>query len=118
ANDSTRLATGFLVMGAKVLAEPDRDKLVMDTIDEQIDTVGKAFMGMTLGCVRCHDHKFDPIQQTDYYALAAIFKGTQTFAASSTGAIKHWNEYSTATPEELERLKEVDAKIAEKNRAA
>lgn len=106
-----RTATGFLVMGAKVLAEPDMEKLVMDTIDEQLDTVGKAFMGLTVGCVRCHDHKFDPLKQTDYYALAAIFKSTRTFADSSTGAIHHWNEHSFASPEQLEDLKKVDAEI-------
>ena len=51
----------------------------MDTIDEQLDSTGKAFLGMTFGCCRCHDHKFDPIKQADYYSLAAIFKSTKTF---------------------------------------
>lgn len=114
----THMATGFLVLGAKVLAEPDREKLTMDTIDEQIDTLGKAFMGMTLGCVRCHDHKFDPISQADYYAMAAIFKSTKTFGDSNTGAIKHWHEINFATVEEKEKLKAVDAAIAEKQKAA
>jgi hypothetical protein len=109
--------TGFLVLGAKVLAEPDREKLVMDTIDEQLDALGKAFMGMTLGCARCHDHKFDPVQQRDYYALAAIFKGTKTFGDTNFGAIKHWNEVSYASPEEQAQLKEVDAEIARKQNA-
>ncbi len=118
ANRETLTATGYLVLGAKVLAEPDRDKLVMDTIDEQIDATGKAFLGLTLGCARCHDHKFDPIKQTDYYALAAIFKSTQTFGPTNTGAIKHWNEHSFATKEELESLKAVEAEIAAKNAAA
>lgn len=117
ANLETKTGTGFLVLGAKVLAEPDREKLAMDTIDEQIDTIGKAFLGMTLGCVRCHDHKFDPIKQSEYYSLAAIFKSTRTFADSNTGAIKHWNEFSFATDEELTKLKEVDQKIAEKKSA-
>ncbi|HCN29485.1 MAG TPA: hypothetical protein DIT64_12195, partial [Verrucomicrobiales bacterium] len=54
-------ATAFLNLGAKVLAEPDKEKLAMDVIDEQLDTFGRAFLGMTLGCVRCHDHKFDPV---------------------------------------------------------
>ncbi len=80
-------ATAFLNLGAKVLAEPDKDKLAMDVIDEQIDVMGRAFMGMTLGCVRCHDHKFDPIPQTDYYALAAIFKSTQSFSVDRIGAL-------------------------------
>lgn len=104
--------TGFLVLGAKVLAEPDREKLVMDTIDEQLDTIGKAFMGMTMGCARCHDHKFDPIKQVDYYALAAIFKSTKTFGDTNFGAIKHWHEISFADKAERESLKKVNAEIA------
>lgn len=72
------VATGFLVMGAKMLSERDKEKLRMDVVDEQIDVTGRAFMGMTLGCARCHDHKFDPIPMTDYYALAGIFRSTET----------------------------------------
>lgn len=72
------IATGFLAMGAKMLSERDKEKLRMDVVDEQIDVTGRAFMGMTLGCARCHDHKFDPIPMTDYYALAGIFRSTET----------------------------------------
>lgn len=114
----SRIATGFLVLGAKVLAEPDREKLDMDTIDEQLDSTGKAFLGMTLGCARCHDHKFDPIKQTDYYGLAAIFKSTRTFGETNYGAIKHWNEYSFATEAEKASLKTIDEEIAAKKAAA
>jgi len=118
ANLETKIATGFLVLGAKVLAEPDKDKLIMDTIDEQLDTMGKTFWGMTLGCVRCHDHKFDPLKQSDYYALAAIFKSTKTFGDTKNGAIKHWNEHVFASDVELDAIKAIDAKIAVKNKAA
>jgi len=48
----------------------------MDVIDEQINATSRAFMGVTVGCARCHDHKFDPIPTTDYYAMAGIFKST------------------------------------------
>src|SRR5262249_27230931 len=48
-----------------------------DMADDQIDTIGKAFLGLTLGCARCHDHKFDPLSQADYYALAGIFYSTR-----------------------------------------
>ncbi|MCA9182288.1 MAG: PSD1 domain-containing protein [Planctomycetales bacterium] len=111
-------ATGFLVLGAKVLAEPDVEKLMMDTIDEQIDATGKAFLGLTFGCARCHDHKFDPVLQSDYYALAAIFKSTHTFDGNNMGAIKFWNEYQLGSAEELEALKPIEAQIAAKKNAA
>jgi len=117
-NRESKTATGFLSLGAKVLAEPDKEKLFMDTIDEQLDSVGKAFLGMTIGCVRCHDHKFDPLKQTDYYALATIFKSTRTFGETQTGVIKHWHEYSFATEEELAQLKKIDAELAKKKSAA
>ena len=117
ADQASKTATGFLMLGAKILAEPDREKLEMDTIDEQLDTIGKAFLGMTFGCVRCHDHKFDPIKQTDYYSLAAILKSTKTFDGTNMGAIKHWHEHSFATEEELSTVKEIEKKIAEKKAA-
>ncbi len=80
-------ATAFLNLGAKVLAEPDKEKLTMDVVDEQIDVMGRAFMGLTLGCARCHDHKFDPVPTDDYYSLAAIFKSTQSFSVDRIGAL-------------------------------
>ncbi len=93
------VATGFLSLGAKVLAEPDQKKMEMDIIDEQIDTLGRAFMGMTLGCARCHAHKFDPIPTEDYYALAAIFKNTRTM--NHFKIVAEWHEPLLATSEEI-----------------
>jgi len=75
--NSRLTATGFLALGTKILAEQDEVKKQADIVDEQIDTVGKTFLALTLGCARCHDHKFDPIPTTDYYALAGIFHSTQ-----------------------------------------
>ena len=75
--DSQRIAAGFLVVGPKVLLGNDSAKQRMEIADEQIDTVGRAVLGMTLGCARCHDHKFDPIPTSDYYALAGILTSTQ-----------------------------------------
>jgi hypothetical protein len=79
-------ATGFLVLGAKVLAEPDKPKMVMDIVDEQLEVVTKSVMGLTVTCARCHDHKFDPISTKDYYALAGIFKSTRTMETLNTVA--------------------------------
>ena len=86
-----------------MLAEPDKVKMEMDIIDEQIDTLGKALLGLTLGCARCHDHKFDPIPIADYYALAGIFKSTKTMESLKT--IAKWHENPVATPAE-KRLRE------------
>jgi hypothetical protein len=73
------IATGFLALGPKPLAQQDRIKMIYDTVDEQIDTTSKAFLGLTIACARCHDHKFDPILTKDYYSLASIFASTVNF---------------------------------------
>ncbi|MEZ6077192.1 MAG: DUF1549 domain-containing protein [Pirellulaceae bacterium] len=75
-------------------------------------------MGLTFGCARCHDHKFDPVLQSDYYSLAAIFKSTRTFDGNNMGAIKFWNEYQLGSASELEALKPIEAEIAAKKNAA
>ncbi len=92
-------ATGLLVLGPKMLAEQDKPKLVMDIIDEQIDVVTRAFLGLTVGCARCHDHKFDPIPTRDYYALAGIFKSTRTM--ENLSFVSKFNERLISTPDEL-----------------
>lgn len=104
------IATGFLSLGPKVLAEGDETKMQMDIIDEQIDTTGRLFLGLTLGCARCHDHKFDPIRADDYYALAGIFKSTNTM--ESLKRIAKWNEHIIASPKQLEEKRIHDALIA------
>ena len=76
--DENLIATGYLLLGSKVLGTFDKEQLTLDVIDEQIDTIGKSLLGMTLGCARCHDHKFDPLPHADYYALAGIFASTST----------------------------------------
>jgi hypothetical protein len=75
--DGLRIAAGFMVVGPKVLLGNDAKKQRMEVADEQLDTIGKAILGQTLGCARCHDHKFDPIPTADYYALAGILTSTQ-----------------------------------------
>lgn len=79
----------FLQLGNTNLEEQDKQQLEMDFIDEQLDVTGKAFLGQTIGCARCHDHKFDPISTKDYYSLAAIFKSVQTLEHAN---ISKWIE--------------------------
>ena len=104
--DSMLIATGFLSLGTKSLAESDLGKLEMDIIDEQLDTIGRTFMGLTLGCARCHDHKYDPISTADYYALAGIFKSTRTM--ESLKRIAKWNENALSQAPPTAHLEEVE----------
>ncbi|MCP4849675.1 MAG: DUF1553 domain-containing protein [Verrucomicrobiaceae bacterium] len=88
------LGVGFLSIGPKMLACDDPDKMRRDIVDEQIDTTGRAFMGMTFGCARCHDHKFDPVSIEDYYGLAGIFLSTKTLTKYSVVARFHQHDLS------------------------
>jgi hypothetical protein len=94
------IATGFLMVGCKMLSERDKQKFRMDVVDEQIDTVGRAFLGLTLGCARCHDHKFDPLPTADYYALAGIFESTESFRGESQKYVSTWKEVELPVPPE------------------
>ena len=75
--DARLVATGFLALGAKLYEEPKRDIFIMDAVDEQIDVITRGVLGLSVACARCHDHKFDPVQTRDYYALAGILRSTQ-----------------------------------------
>jgi len=66
------------MLGSKVLDLKDQEQKTLNIIDEQLDVIGMAFIGQNIGCARCHDHKFDPIPTTDYYALAGILKSSVT----------------------------------------
>ena len=77
-HDDQVIGAGYLMLGAINYEEQDKEQLRMDVVDEQIDSMGRTFLGMTLGCARCHDHKFDPVPAEDYYALAGIFRSTRS----------------------------------------
>jgi len=77
-----QIATGFLALGPKSHIERNSTQFELDVADEQIEATTTAFLGLTVACARCHDHKFDPIPQADYYALAGIFRSTQVFAGT------------------------------------
>ncbi len=74
-------ATGFLVAGPHdIVKSPDINLTLMQRQDEladMVNTTGTAFLGLTMGCARCHNHKFDPILQKDYYAMQAVFAGVR-----------------------------------------
>src|SRR6266478_9001780 len=82
------VATGLVALGPKALAQKDKVKMMYDIYDEQVDVVSKAFMGLTVSCARCHDHKFDPILTKDYYSLVGIFANTRDFNGGGKGVSK------------------------------
>jgi len=71
-------ATSMLALGNTNFENQDKVQLRMDVVDEQLEVIGRAFLAQTIGCARCHDHKFDPLPTRDYYALAGILRNTKT----------------------------------------
>ncbi|MEO8657291.1 MAG: PSD1 and planctomycete cytochrome C domain-containing protein [Bryobacteraceae bacterium] len=78
-------ATGFLVLGPWSWGSYDRAQTLLDAADLQVDMVGRTFLGLTLGCARCHDHKFDPIPNKEYYGLIGMFLSTKTVTMNNFG---------------------------------
>lgn len=112
-------ATGFLALGPTNYEEQDKGMLRMDIVDEQLDTMGRAFLGLTIGCARCHDHKFDPISTRDYYAMAGILRSTKTLR-NYTDNVAHWVDTPLPLDGEAEgrmqrherKVKQLQAQIA------
>lgn len=98
------VATGFLVAGPNDIVK-GRDPLLgltqrQDELADIINTTGTTFLGLTIGCARCHNHKFDPISQTDYYAMQAIFAG-----------VFHGERALPIDPANEQRIAAIDRKI-------
>ncbi len=100
------IGTGFLVAGpVDIVKSRDINLTLMQRQDEMADilnTTGTAFLGLTVGCARCHNHKFDPITQKDYYALQAVFAGVQ-----------HGERRLPTPPDQQQQLAALDQRIAD-----
>jgi hypothetical protein len=105
-NAETLIATGFNRLGAwdDEPADPETDRF--DQLDDIVSTTSQAFLGVTLGCARCHNHKFDPLTARDYYSMVAIFNGLERPRRGRTEL-----DLPAGTPDELEREAERDRKI-------
>ena len=118
------IATGFLALGVKDVNQRFKVRFIMDNVDEQIDTVSRSVLALTVSCARCHDHKFDPIPATDYYALAGIFTSTEDCAglAQQDGRrrpgllrpapTRCWSTGYVATEVPKEKVEKLEAEVA------
>jgi hypothetical protein len=107
-NKDGLIATGMLAIADFVPGDVDKEQMIADYVNDEIDVVGRAFLGLTLACARCHDHKFDPIGTDDYYALAGIFFSTRVIpgpAAGNTPLVR----VPLLSPAELAKVRAEDA---------
>src|SRR5262249_46510953 len=111
------VATGMLAIGDWGGGDADKEKLLTDMADDQVDVVGRTFLGLTVACARCHDHKFDPISQADYYGLAGIFFSTHIVPDGGAKAQGPKLPHTPpGPPEERARREERAARAAELER--
>jgi hypothetical protein len=105
------VATGFLMVGDIEIVNPDKAKMETDHIDTQMIKIGQTFLGMTLGCVRCHDHKFDPIGVEDYYGIAGMLRSSPSSHKMPDMGV--WSALNSTvlpeTPEQLAARKKLEA---------
>ncbi len=115
-------ATTFLAIGNTNLEQQDKTQLEMDYVDEQLEVIGRAYLGQTIGCARCHDHKFDPIPTSDYYSLAGILHSSLALEHAN---LSKWIEKPLPLSESDEahyasleqRLASIDEQLAKLNQA-
>lgn len=93
------IATGYLAIGPWTISNYIKKQLDADVVDHQIDRIGRTFLGQTLSCARCHDHKFDPVPTADYYAMAGIFHSTLTTSYDGPGVWSTITQIDLPSPE-------------------
>jgi hypothetical protein len=109
------VATGFLALGPTYISDGGtvEGKAVAEseTLDDRVDTVARGLLGLTAACARCHDHKFDPIPQQDYYSLAGVFRNTRNEERPLPGTPKELvDQYNAAQKAIVDFEKEVKAR--------
>jgi hypothetical protein len=106
--------TGFLALGPHNYELQDKALLRMEIVDEQLSAMGRAFLGVTMGCARCHDHPFDPIPTAEYYSLAGIFRSTNSSVPGNVAKFierKLRDEYAVARKKHEETQKELEKEL-------
>jgi hypothetical protein len=103
----TIIATGYYRLGLWDDEPVDPVIAYYDGLDDILTTTGQTFLGLTVNCARCHDHKIDPFPQRDYYRLLAFFHGIKHYGVRSDESVAANSLVSIATPDEMERHREV-----------
>ena len=104
--------TGFFAIGPNYKSDggdPEaKAQAEAETLADRIDTFSRAFLGLTVQCARCHDHKFDPIPQKDYYSIAGVFRNSKTHKrpAASPEIAKRFNDHQNTIKETEKNIKE------------
>jgi hypothetical protein len=88
ATDDSLIATGFYRLGVWDDEPDDARQAEFDELDDMLSTAGSSFLGLTIGCARCHDHKFDPMGQEDYYSMLAFVRNVHRYAKPDKDAEK------------------------------
>ncbi len=101
-------ALGLFGLGAQYYKNTDAAKAAADELDDRVDTLTRGFLGLTVSCARCHDHKFDPVPQIDYYSLAGIFTNCKITNVPLTDSAK-----AKRMEETQARIKKLDSEIKE-----
>ena len=109
--NNNQIATGFLTIGTKNIQAQTR-QFEADRNDDQIDAITRGFLGMTLSCARCHDHKFDPFSQEDYYGVAGLFSNTKNLDGlyrgnNNTGYLGEYGYLVTKETEDYYKQKRI-----------
>ncbi len=103
------------MLGDVEIVEPDKAKMEADHIDTQVTKIGATFLGMTMGCVRCHDHKFDPIGLEDYYGIAGMLRSSPSTHKIPFGVWSTLNSTKLPeTPEQIETRIKLEAEHTER----
>ena len=108
--------TGFLALGPHNYELQDKELLRMEVVDEQLSAVGRAFMGITMGCARCHDHPFDPIPTKEYYSMAGIFRSTNSLVPGNVASFHErvlQDDFGTQRKEHARVLTSLEERLKE-----
>ena len=116
-SENGAVATGFFALGPTYISDggdPDATAQARsETLDDRVDTLSRGILGLTVSCARCHDHKFDPIPQLDYYSLAGIFQNTNVIVkpTASPLLIRHYDEAQLVISEREKSLQQRERKL-------